>query len=64
MQFLRRMLVPLSATCIENQHVFLTTCKDLGVGGWGPVIPYGVRILNPLEIIGQPLTLFKFCHEL
>ncbi len=24
--------------------------KDLGVGGWGLENPYGIRILNPLEI--------------
>ncbi len=29
--------------------------KDLGVGGWGLENSYGVRILNPLEIIGRPL---------
>ena len=40
---------------IENQRIFLSTRKDLGVGGWGPENPYGVRILNMLEIIGRPL---------
>ena len=40
---------------IENQHIFLAPCKDLGVGGWGLDNPYGVRILNPLEIIGRSL---------
>ncbi len=39
----------------ENQRIFLSTCKDLGVGGWGLRNPYGVRILNPLEIIGRSL---------
>ncbi len=37
---------------IENQRIFLASCKDLGVRGWGLKISYGVRILNPLEIIG------------
>ena len=41
---------------IENQRIFLVIRKDLGVGGWGLENPYGVRILNPLEIIGQSLT--------
>ncbi len=40
---------------VENQRIFLSTRKDLGVGGWGLKYPYGVRILNPLEIIGQSL---------
>ncbi len=40
---------------IENQRIFLTPRKDLEVGGWGLDNPYGVRILNPLEIIGRSL---------
>ena len=36
----------------ENQHIFLAPRKDLGVSGWGLDNPSGVRILNPLEIIG------------
>ncbi len=44
---------------IKNQHNFLATRKDLGVGGWGLKNPYGVRILNPLEIIGQSLRISK-----
>ena len=41
---------------IEYQHIFLAPRKDLGVGGWGRDNPFGVRILNPLEIIGQSLN--------
>ncbi len=48
-------MITLYKTCIENQRIFLATRKDLGVGGWGLEIPYGVRILNPLEIIGRSL---------
>ncbi len=40
----------------ENQHIFIATHKDLGVGGWGLKNPYGVR-MNPLEIIGRSLSL-------
>ncbi len=40
---------------IENQRIFLAHRKILGVGGWGLDNPYGVRILNPLEIIGRSL---------
>ena len=42
---------------IENQHIFLATRTDLGVGGW---CPYGVRILNPLKIIGRSIMEFLF----
>ncbi len=49
-------MVLLSNYCIENQRIFLGTCKDLGVRGWGLENPYSVRILNPLEIIGRSLT--------
>ncbi len=45
----------------ENQLIFLPSCKDLGVGGWGLKNPYVVRILNPLEIIGRSLKLD--CHK-
>ncbi len=48
---------------IENQRIFLAPRKDLGVGGWGLDNPYGVRILNPLEIIGQSLTRIIICHN-
>ncbi len=48
----------MNKTFIENQHIFLRTRKDLVVGGWGLEIPYGVRILNPLEIIGRSLNKF------
>ncbi len=41
---------------IENQCIFLTTRRALGMGGWGLENSYGVRILNPLEIIGRSLT--------
>ncbi len=41
---------------LKNQRISLVTCKDLGVGGWGLDNPYGVRILNPLEIIGRSLN--------
>ena len=34
---------------IENQCIFLTSRKDLGVGWRGLENPYGVRILNSLE---------------
>ncbi len=30
--------------------------KDLGVGGWGPGIPYCVRILKSVRIIGPSLS--------
>ncbi len=40
---------------IENQRIFLAPRKDLGMGGWGLDNPYGVRILNPLEIIERSL---------
>ncbi len=40
----------------KNQHVCLASRKDLVVGGWGLENPYGVRILNPLEIIGRSLN--------
>ncbi len=46
----------MNKTSIENQRIFLATRKDLGVGGWGLENTYGVRILNPLEIIGRSLT--------
>ncbi len=49
-------MITLNKTCIENQLIFVATRKNLGVGGWGLDIPYGVRILNPLEIIGRSLT--------
>ncbi len=44
-------------TSIESQRIFLVTGKD-----------YGVRILNPLEIIGRSLKyfqkiIFKFCSK-
>ncbi len=45
---------------IENQCIFLTSRKDLGVGWRGLENPYGVRILNPLEIIGRSLTVTGF----
>ncbi len=48
---------------IENQRIFLTTRKDFGVGEWGLDNPYGVRILNPLEIIGRSLkSVMKKIH--
>ncbi len=37
---------------VENQRIH----KDLGVGWRGLENPYSVRILNPLKIIGRPLT--------
>ena len=48
---------------IKNQRIFLTTRKDLGVGGWGLENPYGVRILNPLEIIGRSLRCHVMSHH-
>ena len=44
----------------ENQRISLQICKDLGVGGCGLENPYGVRILNPLEIIGRALNGVQF----
>ncbi len=35
--------------------------KDLGVGGWGPGNPYGVRIEKSVRIIGPSLIL-EFHH--
>ncbi len=54
------MLITLSKTFIDNQHIFITTCKDLGVDGWDLINPYGVRILNLLEIIGRSLIIVNF----
>ena len=48
-------MITVNKTCIENQHIFVGTCKDLGVGGWGLKNPYCVRILNLLKIIGRSL---------
>ncbi len=46
------MMITVNKTSIENQRVFLAICIDKGVDGWGLENPYGVRIINPLEIIG------------
>ena len=47
-------------TFIENQRIFFIIRKDLGVGGWCLKNPYGVRILNPLDIIGRFLRDLTF----
>ncbi len=52
-------MIYMNKMSIENQRIFLALRKDLGVGGWGLDNPYGVRILNPLEIIGQSLRGMK-----
>ena len=46
------MMNTMNKTSIKNQHIFLATRKNKEVGGWGLLNPDGVRILNPLEIIG------------
>ena len=60
-------ILTMTKKTIRNQHIFLATRKDLGVGGWGLKNPDSVRILNSLEIIGPypcpesqsyPLNLF------
>ena len=48
-------MITMNKMSIKNQRIFLVTRKDLAVGGWGLENPYGVRILNPLEIIGLSL---------
>ena len=50
------MIITTTKKAIKNQHIFLATRKDLGVGGWGLKNPYGVRILNSLAIIGRSLN--------
>ncbi len=45
----------ITETMWQYQRIFLTSRKDLGMGRWGLENPYGVRILNPLEIIGRSL---------
>ena len=49
------MIITMNETSIEHQRIFVTSRKDLGVDGWGLENTYGVRILNPLEIIGRSL---------
>ena len=45
-----------------RKDIFLVTRKDLGMGGWGLKNPYGVRILNLLEIIGRSLMLMSILN--
>ncbi len=53
-------MINMNKMSIENQHIFLAPRKHLGVGRWGLDNPYGVRILNPLEITGRSLRAIPF----
>ena len=57
-------MITMNKTSIENQRIFLSSRKDLEVVGWGLENPYGVRILNPLEIIGRSLSLCNYNYTI
>ncbi len=59
-----KIMINMNNMSIENQHIFLAPHKDLGVGGWVLDNPYGVGILNPLEIIGRSLTEPLYCMRI
>ncbi len=50
-------MITMNKTSSKNQHIFLSSGKDLEVGGWGLENPYGVRILNSLKIVGRSLII-------
>ena len=47
-------MITMNKSSIENQHIFLALVRIWG--WWGLKNAYGVRILNPLKIIGRSLT--------